>query len=340
MVTMCQWSRVLLTLGVSFFLASCSGGGGTGDTAPPPAASTGFTQTYTSTAAAGEILTYTIDTQNLTYSYRIVYSAYGLTNATGSGTLESNPDGSFSPKDAPSTKVYALENGLLIGTVNLTLNNVIRTVPIVGIAHPVSSLTALAGTYTYVGLLCASQTFGVYTGCTSAYGTIQADSAGNYTTCHSANIANGVSACTESSTGTVTLLGDGVWKAVRSGSTNTNYMIAFTAPNGQNVLLLDINDPGGSGYGLVILSTQAAYVESLVDGTWFYQSNAGTAGSLAVAGSNVTLSQGGSLILRFDFPWTGLNSVSDGGLSLLAGTGAYAYINNSSQGFLEVGMKK
>jgi hypothetical protein len=297
-------------------------------------------QTYTSSATAGEILTYTIDTQNLTYSYRIIYSAYGLTNMSGTGTLILNADGSFSPKDAPNTKVYALPNGLLIGTVNLMLNNVLRTVPIVGIAQPVATLVALAGTYNYVGIQCASQTFGVYTGCTSSYGTVQADNAGNYTTCHFANIAAGVATCTESATGVVSPLGNGIWKAVRTGSTNTNYLIAFAAPNGQNVLLLDINDPGGYGYGLIILSTQEPYVEKLVDGTWFYQSNTGTAGSLAVAGTNVTLSRGGTVTLSFDSPWTGLNTVSDGGFSMLAGAGAYAYINPGSPDFLEVGMKK
>jgi len=31
-----------------------------------------------------------------------------------------NADGSYSPSHAPNTKVYALQDGLLIGTVNVT----------------------------------------------------------------------------------------------------------------------------------------------------------------------------------------------------------------------------
>jgi hypothetical protein len=32
-----------------------------------------------------------------------------------------NADGSYSPSNAPNTKVYALQDGLLIGTVNVTV---------------------------------------------------------------------------------------------------------------------------------------------------------------------------------------------------------------------------
>lgn len=44
-----------------------------------------FVQTYTASATAGEVVTSTLDTHNLTYAY--VYSVYGLTGATGSGPL-------------------------------------------------------------------------------------------------------------------------------------------------------------------------------------------------------------------------------------------------------------
>jgi hypothetical protein len=37
-----------------------------------------------------------------------------------SGTVV-NGDGSYSPSNAPNTKLYALQNGLLIGTVNVRL---------------------------------------------------------------------------------------------------------------------------------------------------------------------------------------------------------------------------
>ncbi|NOS79101.1 MAG: hypothetical protein HOP35_14265 [Nitrospira sp.] len=335
--------RPYVIVGFSLLIASCGSGGGDSPTPSPPAASTGFTQTYTASATAGEILTYTIDTQNKTYSYKIIYSAYGLTNATGNGTLVTNSDGSYSPSNAPSTKVYAIQNGLLIGTVNLTLNNVPRIVPILGMAQPIASPAALAGMYNFVGIQCAGQTFGVYTGCISSYGTVQIPTAGTtYTSCPSANIATllGLGPCSPLSTGTLSLLGNGVWQAIRTGSVNTNYFLAFAAPNGQNVLLLDLNDPGGYGYGFIVMSTQAGYVQNLVDGTWFFQTTAGTAGSLTVAGTQIASSLGPNVSATFDSPWMGAVSISNGGLALLAGTGAYAYINPGFPGFLELGIKK
>jgi hypothetical protein len=37
-----------------------------------------------------------------------------------------NADGSYSPSHAPNTKLYALQNGLLIGTVNVAVRVVLR----------------------------------------------------------------------------------------------------------------------------------------------------------------------------------------------------------------------
>ena len=42
-----------------------------------------------------------------------------------SGTV-ANVDGSYSPSHAPNTKLYALQNGLLIGTVNVAVGVVLR----------------------------------------------------------------------------------------------------------------------------------------------------------------------------------------------------------------------
>jgi hypothetical protein len=316
--------------------SGCSSGGGDDAT---PAANAGFVQEYTASATAGEILKYTLDTRNLTYTYQIIFSAYGLTNATGSGTLIRNADGSYSPSNAPGTRVYALQNGLLVGTVNLRLNGSPHIVPIFGMSRPISSLAALAGRYNFVGIQCAAQTFGVYTGCDSSLGTVTLDTEGNYTACPAANIAHGLDGCTNLSTGVLGVLREGVWQAIRSGSVNVNYFLAFAAPNGQNVLLLDLNDLGGYGYGFIVMSSQTEYVQSLVDGTWYYQSNAGTSGSLQVSGNTITNSGGVTSRVSFDFPWEGLASTSQG-VAILAGTGAYAFISPNFPEFLELGIKK
>src|SRR6185369_12028381 len=316
---------VLPTLMCSLLLVSC--GSDSSSSSPPtsvtPAAS-GVSQTYTATATAGEILTYTIDTNALTYSYKVIFSAYGLTNKIGNGTLTLNSDGSYAPSEAPNSKVYALQNGLLIGAVNLLLNGVQRVVPIVGVSNPISTAPSLAGTYT---------------GCQTTYGTIQVDKAGGYTSCDKFNISNGTGGCAFLTTGTLSLLANGVWVATRTGSTNTNYFVAFTAPGGQNGLLINLNDPGveGYGYGVVVGSTQAAYHKDLVDGTWYFMATKEGAGSLSIAGTSISDSFGNTFTATFDSPWTGMASLNNGGHALLAGAGGYAYADPT---VFELGMKK
>jgi hypothetical protein len=330
-------SRAITLGALCLMLASCGDGGQ--QSASSPASATGFSQQYTASAVAGEILTYAIDTQNLTYSYQILYSAYGLNNVTGNGMLIRNTDGSFSPTDAPTSKVYALPNGLLVGTVPLILNNVPVSVPILGISQPISSLPSLAGTYNFVGIQCANQTFGVFTGCDSVHGTAEVDAVGRYTACSSGNLIGGTGGCASLTTATLNLLGNGIWRAVEIGSASMNYVLAHAAPNGQTVLVVDLNDPGGYGYGYLVMSTQAGYVQSEVDGTWYYQSNHGTAGALAVSG-NTVFDQGNIYTLSFDSPWTGMASVSTGATAILAGTGAYALVHPGFPGYLEVGMQR
>jgi hypothetical protein len=74
-----------LAAGVAALLASCGGGG---------ADSAASGTTFTSVAMAGELLDYTIDTTNLTYSYTTTESQFGLNGKTGSGTLVRSADGS------------------------------------------------------------------------------------------------------------------------------------------------------------------------------------------------------------------------------------------------------
>ena len=75
-------------LGAALFVLLLSGCEGGGDSSPAVPALT------TSVAMAGELLDYTLDTTNLTYSYTITESQFGLAGKTGSGTLVRHADGS------------------------------------------------------------------------------------------------------------------------------------------------------------------------------------------------------------------------------------------------------
>jgi hypothetical protein len=60
-----------------FSLVSCGGGGGGGSTSASTTSTApvtaGVSGTYTASATAGEVLSYTVDTEKLTYSYKILY---------------------------------------------------------------------------------------------------------------------------------------------------------------------------------------------------------------------------------------------------------------------------
>ena len=99
-------------------LSACGGGGGSTPAASTTSTSATATATsFTTVAMAGELLTYTVDTTKLTYSYTITASQYGLTGKSGSGTLTLNSDGTYSPSGITNAKVVVLPNGLLLGAI-------------------------------------------------------------------------------------------------------------------------------------------------------------------------------------------------------------------------------
>lgn len=334
-------NRKLSIIVLMAFLTACGGGGGGGSSA-----ASGFSQSYTTSAGIGELMTYNINTSNLTYSYTITQSSYGLNGQTGSGTLSKNSDGSYSPSESAGSRVYALQNGLMIGAVSLNVAGTATTVPIYGISNPVTTLTSLAGTYNYVSKACSLPN-GASNCANTSYGTLKIDNAGNYTQCTTTNITT--SPLCNTTTGIITATGTtGVWSYVRTGSTNNNYLLAFTAPNGQNVLVVDLNDAGGYGYGQVVASTQATVNSGDADGVYTFLSNGGIAGSTTVTGTSFTSnyvyngtagSNNGTVV--FNSPWTGLANVGGGaGTAMFAGTGVYAYSdNNAAHHYFEIGMR-
>ena len=126
--------NVLLLISI-VFLTACGGGGGGGGSS----SSSGFSQTYTASAAQGELITYSVDTTKLTYSYTVIKSQYGCEVPTsdchtGSGTLTQNSDKSFSISGTSGSRFYALQSGLLVGTIKL---GSMPATPIIGIPNPV-----------------------------------------------------------------------------------------------------------------------------------------------------------------------------------------------------------
>ncbi|MBW2045864.1 MAG: hypothetical protein JRI96_13450, partial [Deltaproteobacteria bacterium] len=100
-------------LGLITILATGGGGGVTTTTSGT---------TYNSGGSIGDLLTYTINTSNLSYSYNIVESDFELAGTTGSGTLTHNDDGTYTPSSDPNARLILLPNTLLVGGADLTVS--------------------------------------------------------------------------------------------------------------------------------------------------------------------------------------------------------------------------
>lgn len=213
---------------------ACGGGGGGGES--PSSAVPIVQKTYIASATAGEVLSYSIDTVTRTYSYEIIHSAYGLTGQQGIGTLSLNSDGTYSPSESPSSKILPLNNGLMLGSVNLMMNGTSRAVPILGMSEPATTANDLEGTYNFITLQCPTPSSGVYDNCQTSYGSIEVvattSTTGIFRSCVSANIANNANNCTSLRTGSINYSAAGIFSIRDSGSSHDNYMLAFRSPNG------------------------------------------------------------------------------------------------------------
>jgi hypothetical protein len=322
-----QALRYLLAMALAVLLASCGGGG----------SSAASGTTFTSVAMAGELLDYTIDTTNLTYSYTITESQFGLTGKTGSGTLARNSDGSYSPSGVPNARVVVLPNGLLLGAVRERFGAAVITVPIVGLSSPVTSLAAIAADYNYIHRNCLLAV------CGASHGTFRVGAGGAWASCRNGDIAAPGGCSGVSATGTLESLGNGLWR-VMDGSTNIGTAIGF-ASGGQNVIVLDLKDirPGGFGVGMLVGGQQVDMTPVQTDGTWIAGSSAGQWAAFTAGGNTITVNilDGFPVNLPTTFtanaPWRGLATTAAGGVGFLAGTGVY--VMETARGDAELGIK-
>lgn len=333
----------LLVITLAATLSACGGGGG----GTANQAADAIQKTYTSSATAGEVLKYTVDTTALTYSYEILQSAYGLLGNTGSGTLTKNSDGTYSPSESPSSKILPLKNGLLLGNVKLTMSGTSRDVPILGMENPATTSNDLAGTYNFITVQCATKSNGIYTNCFTYYGTVEVTASTSTTatfrSCVGADITTGTGSCTSTRSGTLTYLANGVWAMKDSASTFNNYMLAFQAPNGQKVGWLDFNDATVFGYGQGVVSQRTTLnTYAGIDGSYFYKNTAGTSGSVTLSANAGTQQITGSsgIVVTGNQPWAGFGK-SATGYGLMAGNGIYVYMDRAiSNSYYEIGIQK
>lgn len=324
------------------FLSGCGGGGGGGvapSSAAPSAGTTATPTTYTAAAVAGELVTYTVDPGSLSYSYSITESQYGLTGATGSGTLTSLGNGNYSLSGIPNSRIVILPNGVMLGAIRHNFGAGVQTVPVLGLSSPVTSLAGVAGTFNFLSRQCVNGT------CGAGYGTFKIDSAGFWSTCSRGNLGSVTPGCTSTGGGTLSSLGGGKFAAY-DGTTLIGTLLVATSA-GQTYAIIDLKDPRTTGTtygkGIVIASTQAQASAALTDGSWFSHGSNGDTFTFNLSGSSIayTSKNGvagtGTSGVTFNSPWTGLTTAASGGYALLAGSGVY--ILSSSTGYTEIGVK-
>ena len=314
-------------MGLAALLASCGGGGGNGD---------GSGTKFTSVAMAGELLDYTIDTTNLTYSYTITESQFGLNGKTGSGTLVRNADGSYSPSGVPNARVVVLPNGLLLGAVRERFGTSVVTVPIIGLSSPVTTLTAIAGDYNYIHRNCLLAV------CGASHGTFRIDAGGTWSSCRDENVAAG--SCTGASAGgTLASQGNGLWR-VMDGSTNIGTAIGFaSAAKTSSSWTSRTCDRAASASACWWVASRSAMTTTQTDGTWIAGSSSGHWGVFTASGATITLNRLDGIPVNLpttftpNSPWTGLATTSAGGVGFLAGNGVY--VLETAGGDAELGIK-
>lgn len=337
---MTKMIKLVASLTVLIVLCAC-GGGGSADS------STGFRQSYTTSAAVGEVIDYVVDTITNTYEYTVRISEYGCdvpssSCHSGSGTLTRNDDGSYTPSGASSTRLYMIQNGLLIGNIQITPNQ--PKVPIVGVTNPATTGADMAGSYNFVSFQCPTKGSQSFAGCASHIGTVKVTATSTntaaYTTCENDDIDKASTSCTSTTQGVLTYTGtSGVWQMVSNGSTAKSYMVALNAPNGQKVGFLDFNDPNVYGYGQAAISTKTAFVPAdrqTIAGRWFSSNLATGLTGVITINADGTSSEGPAPTPNL--PWDGFATYADGGVSLLAGTGLFVYTKPGNKQYI-VGMK-
>lgn len=345
--------RSALLASASLILLTSCGGGGGGGTSGGTQSDSPFTKTYMASAAAGEVISYTYDSVNRSYSYQMVRSAYGIpAGTTGNGTLTANGDGSYSPSEAPLSKVYAVSNGSLTGAVQISLNGTNRTIPIYGLADPLtrpgSQVADFAGTYNYISLQCAVKNNGLFTGCATNYGTLiitaTAATTGTYQMCVSGYASGGV-ACGTTVLGTIAYSGtSGVWNFKNTATNQDSSLLIHADANGQRVGVLDFDDSGGHGFGQAVIVQQQSTSAAQVGGTYVYQATLPNeanlnAGTFAFNSTNSTGRTG--LTYAMNSPWSGMVRTGANGYAIFTAGGAYVYRNPGvASGYYEIGVRR
>jgi hypothetical protein len=341
-------------------LAACGGGGASSN-------NTGLDQTYTSSAGAGEVMQFRIDTNNLTYTYTIAgtsYSASGVVvGQSSSGALTSNGDGTYAV--GPSSDGFIQKGrvrpvrAMFVGHVQINTIGGTEKIPVFGLSNPITTVAGLADSYNFEGFSCNARGMANVTGragCLSHYGTSSIDTSGNYSVCVGGDLSNtGAHSCSTTLTGTLQPVAayPGVFDYWNATNGHLGWLFAFTASNGKKIMVIDHDNDHISlphEFGHSVFTSSVALNSGDVDGKYFVKTNEGDEHLVTIAGSSValTLYPGVTGTLTYNSPWNGMMSydvpasgvlTGASGVAMAAGTGVYTSVSNNDPARFAVGFK-
>ncbi len=339
-------------------LAACGGGGASSN-------NSGLDQTYTSSAGAGEVMQFRIDTNNHTYTYTIAGTSYAASGVTvgqsSSGALTSNGDGTYAVGASSDGFIQAGRvrpiRAMFVGHVVINTIGGMERIPVFGLSNPITTVAGLADSYNFEGFSCNARGIANVmgkAGCLSHYGTSSIDTSGNYSVCISGDLSNtGTHPCTTTLTGTLQAVAayPGVFDYIGSGG-HIGWLFAFTASNGKKIMVIDHDDHISltHEFGHSVFTSSVALNSGDVDGKYFVKTNEGDEHLVTIAGSSValTLYPGVTGTLTYNSPWNGMMSYTIGasgtsagtsGTAMAAGTGVYTAVSNDDPARFAVGFK-
>ena len=338
-------------------LAACGGGAST--------SSTGFDQTYTSSAGAGEVMQFRINTVNHTYTYTIAGTSYAASGVavgqSSNGALTSNGDGTYAVGASSDGFIQAGRvrpiRAMFVGHVVINTIGGVERIPVFGLSNPITTVAGLADSYNFEGFSCNARGIANVmgrAGCLSHYGTSSIDTSGNYSICVSGDLNNaGTHPCTATLTGTLQAVAayPGVFDYIGSGG-HIGWLFAFTASNGKKIMVIDHDNHISltHEFGHSVFTSSVALNAGDVDGKYFVKSNEGDEHLVTIAGSSMalTLHPGVTGTLTFNSPWNGMMSydvpasgvlAGASGVAMAAGTGVYTSVSNGDLARFAVGFK-
>ena len=264
--------------------ASTTGGDGT---TPTTGEETVTAKEFNSSGSLGELLTYTIDTTAMTYSYEIVESDYGLADTRGSGDLIENQDGTYSPSDDLDICLILLPNTLIVGGADITVGDVDTFMLFAGVPALETGYTPaqIAGIYNYIVFECDDplDEGECTSGYRSYYGTFEINEFGRWSACGVGDLGDlGSNPCSEGTmNGEWENEGDGIISISYGGSEIGNAMLLPSGAGGK-VIVIDFKDRQDAGPGMLIGVKQQDISGEDLSGEYHYNSDDGGYGDVEV----------------------------------------------------------